>query len=57
VRGRSPCAHRLAPGSRVDGVKRQRPPEAMPREQDVQSVTGAVVITGPPGALSGLTLV
>src|SRR5512137_781352 len=46
MRGRSPWAQRVAPGSRADGVNRQRPTEAIPREQVAQSVTGAVEIMG-----------
>ena len=51
VRGRSPWAHKLAPASRVDGVNRQRVPEAMPREHALQSLTGAIEIMGRPSSL------
>src|SRR5512133_2346985 len=45
VRGRSPWAQIVAPDSRLVGVSRQRPWEARPSEQALQSVTGALEST------------
>src|SRR3972149_6717470 len=45
VRGRSPCAHSVAPASRVVGVRRHRPCDAIPSEQALQSFTGVVEST------------
>src|SRR6266496_5063721 len=57
VRGRSPWAQIVAPDSRLVGVRRQRPWEAIPSEQALQSVTGALESTRPPRGPSGLTCV
>src|SRR3990172_3448432 len=39
----------VAPDSLLEGVRRQRPWDATPSEQAVQSVTGAFESTDPPG--------
>jgi len=55
VRGRSPWAQMVEPDSREVGVRRQRPCEAIPRPQALQSVAvrSFVLQAVPQGAQSG----